>query len=385
MLKKLTEERAGLITKMEETLSAAKVEERAMSEEELEAFNELKKKVADIDGTIQAIKDQRSAEEKEPASNESTAPREESEARADEETRAFADYIRGVVTGEQRADQYVTQSDNGAVIPSTIANKIISKVRDICPIYEKAEKYNVKGTLAIPYIDETGTTLTMGYQNEMEELESTAMKLKTIDLSGFLAGILTVISKKFLNNTDINIVDKVTTMMAEQVALFIEKECLSGTAGKIEGLTGVKNTLTASSATAITGDDIIKLKDSLKTAFQQNAMFIMNPSTLTALRLLKDNNGRYLLQDDITSTFGNTILGKDVFVSDQMTEITANKPAIYYIDCGNALAVKVAEEFSMQVLQEKFATKHAIGIVGWMEVDAKIQNQQAVAQLVMGS
>ena len=39
----------------------------------------------------------------------------------------------------------------------------------------------------------------------------------------------------------------------------------------------------------------------------------------------------------------------------------------------------------MQVLNEKYATQHAIGIVAYIEVDAKIQNQQAVAVLKMRS
>ena len=40
---------------------------------------------------------------------------------------------------------------------------------------------------------------------------------------------------------------------------------------------------------------------------------------------------------------------------------------------------------STQVLQEFYATQHAIGAVGWLEVDAKIQVEQAIAQLKMKS
>ena len=129
-------------------------------------------------------------------------------------------------------------------------------------------------------------------------------------------------------------------------------------------------------------DEIITLKDKVKDAFQAKAVFIMNGATRTALRLLKDGNGRYLMQDDITSPFGTTLLGKPVYVSDQMDGIEAGKTAIYYGDM-SGLAVKLSEDASVQVLQERYADEHAIGVIAWMEFDAKVENAQKIAKLVM--
>ena len=72
----------------------------------------------------------------------SGASEKEEEKRAEEEEKAFADYLRGVVTDGHRAAN-ITKTDNGAVIPNTIANKIIKQVYDISPILEKTTKYNV--------------------------------------------------------------------------------------------------------------------------------------------------------------------------------------------------------------------------------------------------
>ena len=63
----------------------------------------------------------------------------ENEQRALQEEKAFESYIRGVVL-EERADVNLTKGDNGAVIPVTIAKKIIKQVYDICPILEKSTK-----------------------------------------------------------------------------------------------------------------------------------------------------------------------------------------------------------------------------------------------------
>ena len=49
----------------------------------------------------------------------------------------------------------------------------------------------------------------------------------------------------------------------------------------------------------------------------------------------------------------------------------------------SGLAIKISEDLSIEILREKFATQHAIGAVGWMEVDAKIQDEQKIAVLKM--
>jgi len=59
----------------------------------------------------------------------------------------------------------------------------------------------------------------------------------------------------------------------------------------------------------------------------------------------------------------------------------AGAKTIVYGDFMNAVAVKLVEDFQIQVLREKFATQHATGLVGWTEFDAKVMNNEAVAIL----
>ena len=110
----------------------------------------------------------------------------------------------------------------------------------------------------------------------------------------------------------------------------------------------------------------------------------MHPETRTYLRMLKDQNGRYLMQDDVTSEFGTTLLGKPVFVSDNANKMEAGKVAVIYGDL-SGLAVKVSEESSIQVLREKYADEHVDGVITWMEFDSKIENQQKLAKMTMKS
>lgn len=380
ILKALTEQRAGLVEDLRALTDVVEKEERAFTEEENKNFDEMKKSIEALDETIKKIDEARGM-----GMTEEKKEEEKAEEAGAEEQRAFADYIKGEIRGERRADANMTFSENGALVPKTIAAKIIMRVKDICPIYKSAEKYNIKGMLQIPYVDEENSNVHMAYATEFTELESGALKTKTIDLTGYLAGALSKISKSLVNNSDFDIVSKVVEYMANDISEFLEKECLIGTVGKIEGMGNVKQNVETAAAGTLTADDLIRLKDSLKSQFQKPAYFIMNPETLTALRMLKDGNGRYLLQDDITSEFGQTLLGKGVYPSDAMPKVENGKVAIYYGDYGQGLAVKVVEDISIQVLQEKFATQHAVGVVAWLEVDAKVQNAQAISKMTVKS
>jgi hypothetical protein len=40
---------------------------------------------------------------------------------------------------------------------------------------------------------------------------------------------------------------------------------------------------------------------------------------------------------------------------------------------------------SVEVLREKYATMHAVGVVGWLEFDSKVEDAQKIAKLVMAA
>lgn len=386
-LKALTEQRAEKQNEMETLLNTVKAEERAFTPEESELFKKLESEIGLINETISAItkgrelteepKEEEKEEEKQAEDEEK-----ENEERAMQEEKAFERYIRGILT-EERAEVNLTKGDNGSVIPVSIAKKIIKKAYDISPILEKSTKYNVKGKLEIPYYSETSTAkVNMAYATEFTSLESNIGKFTNIELTGFLAGALAKISKSLVNNSDFNIVNEVINIMAEAIALFVEKELIRGTEDKVEGLKkGVKLEVKTESENVITSDEIIKTKRKLKQRFQKNAIWIMSPETLTAIALLKDANGRYLLQDDLTNDFSYTLLGKPVYESDNMDEIGKGKTPIFYGDM-SGLATKFVEELEMEVLREKYADQHAVGVVAWMEFDAKVEDAQKIAKLV---
>lgn len=365
--KALTEKRAALIEEMTSLTDKVAEETRAFTEEEQNTFEANRKEVKSIDATLKADEETRALYDA-----PKTAAKEETQ--EDKDVRAFADIIR------QRADQNITKSDNTAVIPETIAKKIIDKVYDISPVFGQAEKFNVKGNVAIPYVDAANDNLAAAYATEFVDLEAKSTKLLTTQLTGYLVGALAKVSRSLINATDIDLVNFVINKIAAAEARFIDQEVLVGTSGAITGLSDITQTVDAAAAAAITMDEIITLKDALKTPFQNGAIWVMHPETLDMVRHLKDGENRYFVLDDVTTDFGVRLLGKPVYTSDQMPKAATGNNSIYYGDFRQALAGKVVED-SVQVLNEKYAIQHALGVVAWMELDCKIQNQQAVAAL----
>lgn len=377
-LKALMERREELRQNMESLVNAADTECRAMTEEEAAQFDTAENELRAIDATIER-------EERTRGVSNLPAPTDAEERAAAEES-AFVDYVMGRVSELRAGEQNLTMANNGAIIPTSIADRIVTAVRDRCPILSGATIYRVNGTLKVPVWGKANTThdIAVGYQTEFTELTADSGKFTSVDLSGYLAGALTLIGNSVENNSVFNVTDFIINQMAEEIALFLEKELLNGTSGKATGALSTPTVVTAASATAITADELIELQAQVKQVYQANACWTMAPETFTSLKKLKDSNGRYLLQDDVTGEFPYRLLGKPVYLSDNMPKLAAGASAVLYGDY-SGLSVNLREDISIQVLREKYATQHAIGVVAWFEFDSKVTDSQKLAVLNMKS
>ena len=381
--KELMEKRNELQSKMEEILNRAKVENRAMNDEEIKDFDNVEKEIKNIDATLERSKKINEMECKKPEGEKELTQEEK-------DVKAFATFIRNYVNGIQNdTATQLTKGDNGVVIPTTIAQKIIDKVIEISPLFASATKYNAKGILAVPKYDDTTDDVTVAYATEFDELVSHSGKFATVELTGFLIGALTKISKTLLNNSDFNLTEYVINKMAEKFKLFYEGEMINGTSTKISGIVGSYDStnmkVVLSNKSSVTADELIDIQETVPDAFQPNAYWIMNRDTRKKIRKLKDSDGNYILNRAFNEKWDYELLGKPVYCSEKVEKLgTATKPVIFYGDF-SGLAVKETEEMEIQVLVEKFATQHAIGVCGYSELDAKVENTQKIAVAVSGT
>ena len=367
------EKRAEYVKKMQDIMDAAEVEERE--------FNDLENKIKRLDRTVDDAKRARALviDKNDPAKTEEKRSKEEQEA---EEVRAFCNYVRGN-GGEVRAD-VMPSAENGAVIPKTIINKIIEKVYDVSPVIEMADRYDIKGQVNLPYYDDSESDVDWEYHDEATDLEAKSGKFKAITLTGFLGGSLIKVPKSLLNGTDLAIMDFLVKRLSQKFARGVEKEMLKGTPNKMTGMAAAKNVVTAASATEITLDEVIDLQDSIPDAYQNGAIFICNSATRTALRKLKDKDGRYILEADATARWKYRLFGNELYVSDNMDKMAAGNIAMYFVDM-SGIALKIEEGASIEILRELFARSHCIGADLWASVDCKIADEQKIAALKMAA
>lgn len=376
MLKKLIEKKAALIDEMQKMIESAATENRAFNETEQKKFDEIETEIKALDSTIQAEERARSYGKKVQAG--------EPESKEEIEKRSFADYLRGKSVEMRSGEQNVTMSNNSAIIPVTIANKIIDSITEICPILSGADIYHEKGTLKIPKwtLANTNHDVTFGYASEFSELVADSGKFASVDLGGYLAGGLVLVGRSVINSATFDIASFIINKVAEKAAVFLEHELLVGTGSSAaQGATATSNSVTAAATNAITLDELITLQSSIKTAYQTNACWTMHPTTFTYLKKLKDTTNRPLLESDPSKPFPYTILGKPVYLSDNMPTIAASAKTILYGDY-SGLSVNFREDIGIDILREKYATQHAIGINAWLEFDSKVSDENKLAVLV---
>ena len=385
-LKKYAEMKASKQKEMSDLVDKVEKEEREMTPEENELFDQLEKDIQNINVTVEKINKSRKLTEEDKNDNKEEEGKEMTdEQRAleveEREIKEFASFIRNDILNERAEDNTFSQGSNGVIIGTTIANKIITTAVNMSPILEKATKYNVKGNLEIPVYGkgEKDSDITVDYGEDFNELVEKAGKFTSVSLKDYLIGALAKIGNSLVNNTDVDLVNIVINIIAEYVKIFLEKEALNGTDDKIQGCRDIKQVLELDSP-VITYDDLVKLKNKVIQTFRKGSIWVMSQETETALEILKDANDRPLFVPDPTGEFDAMVLGYPVYVSDNMPNIEAGKKPIIF---GNfsGLALKTTKELEIQVLREKYATQHATGVVAWLQADIRVEHYQKLATL----
>lgn len=371
-MKFLIEKRNSIVEEINNLFKAAETEKRALTEEEQTTFEAKTAELKNLDKTIEAKREARSLTMMDDETPKT--PEEKAEKRSTEELeeRAFETYLR-----EQRAGE-MAKGDNGAVIPQTIANRIIDTVKQVAPIYALTTKFNVKGKLQFPVAKGSITT---GYQTEFTDIASSAVSFENVELDGYLIGALSKVSVSLINNAQFDIVGYVVNKIAQSIAEFLEKELIKGSTN-IKGITdasyegkGVQK-VESYKAGVISTDDLIEAQGEVKMNVQEGCQWLMNQGMLNEVRKLKDNNGQYVLNPDLRTGFGFMLLGKPVMISDEMPDDT-----IVYGDW-SAMYVNIHEDINIRQLNEVYAAQHGVGFVAWAELDAKLVEQDKFTKLV---
>lgn len=388
-MKKLYEKKNSLLNEMEEILNKAKEETRSFTEEEKSRVEEIKSEIRGLEQVIANEEELRSFDKSNITGATGNSEKTTEERQQEEVEKEERQFIDAVATGEIRN---LTAGNNGGIIPVTIASDIIDTVKELCPLLDHADIYHVAGELRLPKFkatssnaDGVATPIAASYVNEFTELTESTAQFETINLTNQIIGVLVKMSKSLLNRANFDVRSFIVNKVAKTIVEFLEKEMLIANEGKIQGAINTTNEVVAANQDKLDTTDLVDLQMAIPSAYQKNCMWIMHKDILKALRKLKTADGQFILNADVTAPFGYTILGKPVYLSDSMPKnIATGKNVMLYMDA-SGYAVKMTKSMEIQMLMEKYATQYAVGICAYVEIDAKIADENKIARLKMKS
>ena len=145
---------------------------------------------------------------------------------------------------------------------------------------------------------------------------------------------------------------------------------------------GAETGVTAASETAITSDELIDLFYSLRAPYRKKAVWILNDSTIKAIRKLKDANGQYIWQPSLVAGTPDTLLGRPVKTSTYMPAIAAGAKTVMFGDYSYYwIADRQGRMFKR--LGELYAPNGQVGFLGSERVDGRLTLPESVKVLVM--
>lgn len=337
-LSELLEQRSSLEKREEEITRAL---EEAVSTEDVnevsKSADELEKEIKDLDKQIKKLEDEKAGLEKEleaisgsdnsgatdstetgtggnrSMKNKNIATREGGE-KLEQTRSAINAFIHS--KGAQRASTGFTSVEGGALIPEELLAPALvpEDVVDLKKYVNVIQVNTASGKY--PVIAKSGTK--MATVAELEANPKLANPTFTeVDFSVATRRGYIPISQEIVDDATYD----VTGLIADEIA----DQTLNTTNADIATV------LKTATAKAVVGVDGIK--DTINVAIKRvyNVKLIVSASLYNELDKLKDNNGRYLLQDSITSASGKMLLGKEVVVLDDDVIGTASGNLVGFI------------------------------------------------------
>jgi len=207
---------------------------------------------------------------------------------------------------------------------------------------------------------------------------------KQVTLSAYKLATMIKISEELLNDSAFDLESYVAKEFGRRIGTKEEEAFFVGDGtGKPTGIldaTGGGQLGKTTSGAAISFDEIMDLFYSLKSPYRKNATFLMNDSTVKAIRKLKDGAGQYIWQPSMVTGTPDTILNRPVLTSAYMPEISAGNKTVAFGDF-KYYWIADRQGRSFKRLNELFAVTGQIGFVATQRVDGKLILPEAVKYL----
>lgn len=390
----LREKRAKTWSAMEAFLETHQNEKGVLSAEDDATYAKMEKDLEDLTNEIKRLerKDLIEAELNKPVS----APLTERPMKMEEEDeksgrasnaykKAFWKNMRSKVVpaNVMNALQEGTDSEGGYLVPDEYEHTLVEALEEENIFRKLAHVINTSsGDRKIPVVASKGNASWVDEEGAIPESDDA---FSQVSIGAYKLGTLIKVSNELLNDSVFDLESYISKEFARRIGAKEEDAFFNGNGtGKPTGILnstgGAEVGVTTAAATAITADEIIDLFYSLKAPYRKNAVWVLNDSTVKAIRKLKDKNDNYLWQPSLTAGTPDTLLGRPVYTSSYVPTIAAGAKTVIFGDFSYYwIADRAGRNFKK--LNELYAATDQTGFVATQRVDGKLILAEAIKVL----
>lgn len=283
----------------------------------------------------------------------------------------------------KNALQVGTDTEGGYLVPDEFEHTLIQALEEENIFRGLANTIQTSsGDRKIPIVATKGTASWVDEEGAIPESDDS---FSQVSIGAYKLATMIKVSEELLNDSVFNLESYIATEFGRRIGNKEEEAFFTGNGtgkptGILDSTGGGQLGKTTSGATSISFDEIMDLFYSLKSPYRKNAAFLMNDSTVKAIRKLKDGNGQYIWQPSMTAGTPDTILNRPVLTSAYMPEIAAGSKTVVFGDF-KYYWIADRQGRSFKRLNELFAVTGQVGFVATQRVDGKLILPEAVKYL----
>ena len=276
-----------------------------------------------------------------------------------------------------------TDSEGGYLVPDEFENTLVQGLNENTVIRAHAHVITTSSGLhKIPVVASHGSAAWIDEEGAYTESDET---FGQVQLDAHKVGTVIKVSEELLNDSAFDLESYIATEFVRRIGDKEEEAFLTGNGtakptGILNATGGGQVGVTTTSPTAITADELIDLYYSLKAPYRKSAVWVLNDSTIKAIRKLKDSTGNYLLQPALKDGEVPTILGRPYFTSAFAPEIAAGAKTVIFGDL-SYYWIGDRQGISFKRLNELYAGNGQVGFLASKRLDAKTVLPEAIKVL----
>ena len=284
----------------------------------------------------------------------------------------------------ENALQVGTDSEGGYLVPDEFEHTLVEALeeenffRSIATVIQTSS-----GDRKIPVVATKGTASWIDEEGAYPESDDS---FGQVSIGAYKVATMLKVSDELLNDSVFDLEAYISKEFGRRIGTKEEEAFFTGDGkGKPTGIfnaAGGASDGVTTAAAGISFDDVMDLFYALKSPYRRKAVWVLNDTTVKALRKLKDNNGNYIWQPSVQAGQPDMILNRPYYTSAYVPEVAAGAKVMAFGDF-SYYWIADRQGRSFKRLNELFAANGQVGFLASQRVDGKLILSEAVKTMAI--